>query len=279
MLRDIDISIDRFVVLVIIFLLSACQPEEDIPSIRTGNMLAYANEEVYSNILSKNVYYNILLPSSYHSNPERDYPILYLLHGMGDDNTAWMSNGDAKGLVQQAIKEEAIPEMIVVMPDAEVTFYVNGYQDGLAYESFFQEEFIPYIESEYRVLSQRETRFISGLSMGGFGASYHAFKYPEKFAYCYSMSGALEGIGHEATPSIADVIADFEGDFSSLPDFTIDCGTSDFLVYGSNVNVHEQLDQMEFEHEYIERDGSHDWTFWKQALPMALLRIGKYLTN
>lgn len=263
----------------LLIFLVACQSEKETPSIYTGNVSAQSNLTIKSVVLGQEMKYNILLPGSYNIETDKKYPVLYLLHGMGDDNNAWMINGDAKNHVQRAIKKEVIPEIIVVMPDALVTFYVNGYQEGLKYCTFLEEEFIPYIESNYRVKTERSSRFIAGLSMGGFGASYHAFTYPEKFIYCYSMSGALEGVGTPATPSIVDLISEYRDNYDSLPGYTIDCGTSDFLVYTSNVSVHEKLIQLGFDHEYIERNGSHDWTFWKESLPMALERIGNYLNE
>lgn len=159
--------------------MAACQSEKETPAIYTRNVSVQSNLALNSAVLGEEIKYNIILPGSYSQEPERVYPVLYLLHGIGDDNNAWFNKGDAKSIVQKAINDEVIPEMIVIMPDALVTFYVNNYQDGLDYETFFQEEFIPFIESEYRIDVQRSSCFIAGLSMGGFGASYHAFSYPE----------------------------------------------------------------------------------------------------
>lgn len=93
------------------------------------------------------------------------------------------------------------------------------------------------------------------------------------------MSGAVEGVSSPATPSITKLIAGYNGEYQNLPEYTLDCGTSDYLVYDSIVKVHNQLNELEFEHEYIERQGTHDWTFWKDALPMVLERIGSYLNK
>lgn len=257
----------------------ACQKQEQVPSIVTGNVVCLKNQHLNSAVLGQEMEYSILLPGSYSEAVDSVYPVLYLLHGMGDDHNAWIEKGNVAALVQKAINNEVLPEMIVVMPNAFVTFYVDNYQDNLAYETFFREEFLPYIESEYRVDAQRSQRFIAGLSMGGYGASYYAFSYPEKFCYCYSMSGALEGVGTILTPSVADLIAESSVEFSALPEFTMDCGMQDFLVYDANVSTHSKLTDLEFAHEYIEREGSHDWTFWQEALPMALERIGSILIS
>ncbi|MDR2653653.1 MAG: esterase family protein [Prevotellaceae bacterium] len=264
--------------IVILIAVCACQKQKEVPSIVTDNVVVLVNQTVPSAVLKQNMKYNIILPSTYAAEPQKNYPVLYLLHGMGDDNNSWIDKGRAHTYVQHAIDSKAIPEIIVVMPDAMVTFYVNDYQSGLKYETYFEEEFLPYIESHYRINATKENRFITGLSMGGFGASYHAFKYPQKFAYCYSMSGVLEGAG-SLTPSISTLIAACNGNYSGLPDYTIDCGTNDALVYTSNVNTHNALNQLNFTHEYIARAGSHDWSFWQQSLQTALERIGKYYDN
>ncbi len=265
--------------IVIAVLAAACQKQDKVDSIVTGNPVVKKNLTLNSVEMGQQMNYSILLPGSYNTNTDAYYPVLYLLHGMGDDNNAWLEKGDAKSIFQQAVSNEVLPEMIVVMPDALVTFYVNDYQDELQYENYFQEEFIPFIESEYRIKADRENRFIAGLSMGGYGASYHAFTYPGMFTYCYSMSGALEGVGSPATPAISSILAELSSDFQSLPQYTMDCGMQDYLVFEANENTHSQLTGLGFSHEYIERAGTHDWTFWKEALTMLLERIGRIINE
>ncbi len=262
----------------IIFLLAGCKNEKEVPLIITDNISLLADRNITSMVLNQTMKYNIILPNDYYVNTDRYYPVLYLFHGMNGNNNDWAEQGNAKQMVQDAIKNEIIPPMIVVMPDAFNTFYVDGYQNGLKYETYFWDEFLPYIEKTYRIIDSRETRFIAGLSMGGYGASYYAFTYPDKFMYCYSMSGAVEGVGTSTTPSIADIITSYDS-FDSLPGYTMDCGTSDPLVFTSNQSVHEKLVSAGFNHEYITREGTHDWGFWQKSLEMALERIGEYLTN
>jgi enterochelin esterase-like enzyme len=273
-------AVKRLIFLVLISLiicLPACNNDDDKETelIITGNVSLLSNKTIKSVVLNQTMKYNIILPNDYYIHDDRSYPVLYLFHGMGGNNNDWANQGNARQIFQDAFKNGVLAPMIVVMPDAFNTFYVNDYQSGLKYETYFWDEFLPFIESTYRVDASRENRFIAGLSMGGYGASYYAFTYPDKFAYCYSMSGAVEGIGTASTPSIAGIIAAYNS-FGELPDYTMDCGTSDLLVYSSNQSVHAKLLEAGFDHEYIARDGVHDWAFWKKSLQMTLERIGQY---
>lgn len=262
----------------ILLVVHGCKSPDDVPLVITNNVSLLSDKTINSKVLNQVMKYNIILPNDYYIDTDRHYPVLYLLHGMGGNNSDWATQGNAKQAVQDAIANGVVAPLIVVMPDAFNTFYVNGYQNGLQYETYFMEEFMPFIEKKYRISANRETRFIAGLSMGGFGASYYAFSYPEMFVYCYAMSGALEGIGSGLTPSISEIIARYDV-FGELPGYTIDCGTADQLVFPSNQKVHETLETMGFEHEYIAREGTHDWVFWKKSLEMALNVIGEYLID
>lgn len=259
----------------IMLFISGCGKNDEVQLVVTDNVSLLTDKNFSSIVLNQTMKYNIVLPNDYYINTERYYPILYLLHGMGGNNNSWSEDGNVKQIVQDAIKNEIVDPMIVVMPDAFNTFYVDDYQNGLKYETYFWDEFLPFIEETYRIEASRETRFIAGLSMGGFGASYYAFTYPDKFIYCYSMSGAVGGVG-TTTPSISSIVSGYDA-LGELPRYTMDCGTSDPLVYESNQSEHEALNSLGYTHEYITREGTHDWVFWKKSLEMALERIGQYL--
>ncbi len=264
------------ILLGLIHFLPGCNNDKEGVLVSTDNVSLLKDRNTTSTVLNQTMKYNIILPNDYYIHTERYYPVLYLFHGMYGDNNSWAEDGNVKEIVQNAIKNEIVDPIIVVMPDAFNTFYVDGYQNELRYETYFWDELFPYIEETYRVNASRETCFITGLSMGGFGASYYAFSHPGQFVYCYSMSGAVQGAGSPLTPSISDIVAGYDS-YAELPDYTLDCGTSDYLVYESNQAVHEALDSLGFKHEYIAREGTHDWAFWQKSLEMALERIGRYL--
>ncbi len=229
---------------------------------------------IQSDVMDMEVNYSVYLPNSYGIS-KTDFPILYLFHGFGGNNRDWPQNG-VKTILDKAIEEGDLPELIVVMPDGMDSFYLNDYdQRGLKYEDFFVDEFIPAVESKYRVDAVKEKRGIAGLSMGGYGATYHAFKRPELFTFAYSMSGAI-GIGGN-TVNIQNMLeAKSASELKELPAFTLDCGASDFL-YQNNVSFGDYLTTKEIEHEFITRNGSHTWEYWTESLPRALKRLGTAL--
>ena len=123
---------------------------------------------VKSTVLNKNVNYTIYVPADYDQS-QRSYPVVYLLHGYTDDNTAWLQYGEVNRYADQAIADGTIPPMIIVMPDADSSFYINSYDGKEKYEDFFIKEFIPAIEKTWRIKGQKRFRAVAGLSMGGYG--------------------------------------------------------------------------------------------------------------
>jgi enterochelin esterase-like enzyme len=227
------------------------------------------NGEMYSFALGRSMNYSIYLPPGYDTT-SIDYPVLYLLHGMWGNYLDWVNNG-MENIVYQAIYNETSKSMIVVMPDGLDAFYCNNYNDGpMLYEDFFIDEFMPHIESSYRIKGDRQNRAIAGLSMGGYGTTFHAFKRPGMFSSAYSMSGALD-IGTSA-PDLKKLLEDLTSEEKSgLPKYAMECGTEDYVVYQSNVDFDAFLDEKGIAHEYVARPGAHDWPFWKACLPNALL--------
>lgn len=224
--------------------------------------------------------YTIYLPLDYKESNKK-YPVLYLLHGMWSHNNEWAEKGGVVTQTTKAINNKVLGELIIVMPNAFDSFYVDGYDGKHDYESFFWQDLVPYIESNYPVKTGKENTAIAGLSMGGFGASYYAFKYPERFCMCYSMSGAVEGNGLQ-TDKILSVRSMFEkygyneSNFSKLPAYFLDCGTQDQLVYSANLNAKNYLRTVNFPFTYRESLGTHDWNFWTAAYSRMLPDLGTY---
>lgn len=144
-----------------------------------------------SNILNREMSYSVYLPPGYNDS-DRPYPVLYLLHGMTGDHVDWVGKGEVRSIADAAINSGLAPEMIIVMPDGLFdAFYINNYDKSIRWEDFFYEEFIPTVEKNFRIMSGRNTRAISGLSMGGYGALYHAVKHKDMFSAVYAMSSAV----------------------------------------------------------------------------------------
>ena len=230
---------------------------------------------INSSALSMEVNYSVYLPPSYGSGG--DFPVLYLLHGFGGNHQDWPSNG-MRNTMDQEIENGNSEEMVVIMPDGMNAFYINGYdQRNLAYEEFFINELMPAVESKYRISAVREHRGIAGLSMGGYGATYHGFKHQDLFSFTFSMSGAVEIGG--GTVSIRDILdAKSDSELNALPEYHIDIGQQDFL-YQNNVSFSQFLSGKGVGHEFIARPGAHDWNFWNASLFTVLDRYSALLRD
>jgi enterochelin esterase-like enzyme len=255
-----------------------------------------------SKILGKPVRYTIYLPYDYFTS-ERYYPIVYLLHGYTDNDSAWIQFGEANLIADEAIATRIIPPMILVTPDAGASWYINNYDSSVRYEDFFIKEFIPHIESQYRIRPGRQYRGVAGLSMGGFGALVDAMRHPGMFTACVAFSAAiftdeemmsrpeerwakLEGSLYGPSLKGKDRITDHYKSYSPIhvvgsmsPEklkelrIYIDCGDDDSL-YKGNSTFHILLRNLKIAHEYRVRDGGHTWSYWRSGLTDALKFIG-----
>ena len=147
-----------------------------------------------SRILGETVHYCVMLPQGYDTatagHSPRRYPILYFLHGLGD-NEQTLFKGGGWDLIQDLRQKGQLSDFLVVTPEGKRSFYINSADGRVRYSEFFIREFIPYIESHYSIRRERSARAISGVSMGGYGALRFAFAYPELFSSVSAQSAAL----------------------------------------------------------------------------------------
>ena len=236
--------------------------------------------------------YAIYLPADYETSG-RSYPVLYLLHGAGDDQTGWIQFGEVQHITDKATLDGKCTAMIIVMPDGNTgqRGYFNSPKGDWNYEDFFFSEFMPYIEKTYRIRAEKRYRAISGLSMGGGGTFMYALHHPELFSSACPLSASVGALTLEEAsshlkkqyPDISD--ADIAKNFSNLsaielinniPEdqkkavrWYIDCGDDDFL-YEGNCLAHIAMRKKDIPHEFRIRDGAHNWTYWREALPTVL---------
>ena len=261
------------------------------------------SEAFNSKILGKEVKFTIYLPPGYeYSN--RKYPVVYLLHGYTDSDMAWVQFGQIQAIADEGINKRAIPPMIIVTPDAGVTWYINDHEGKVKYEDMFIREFIPYIDQNYRTRAKKEFRGISGLSMGGYGAFIYAIKHPDLFAACAPLSAAFyteEEVVNYDQDRWARIESVMYGkglkgknrltahwkannpfhilEKASIEDiksvkYYFDCGDDDFLYKGNN-KMHTVLRDMKIPHEFRIRDGGHTWEYWRTGILDALAFIGQ----
>lgn len=260
------------------------------------------DKSVKSTILNRAVKYVVYLPADYETS-ERAYPVVYLLHGYTDDHTGWLQFGEVNRYADQAIAAGTIPPMIIVMPNADSSWYINSYDGKEKYEDFFIKEFIPSIEKTYRIKAQKKYRGVAGLSMGGYGTLIYSLKYPELFAAAAPLSAAVfddDALVNTPDNNYENVFGQLYGrglkgkdrlnkawydnavlkivETKSAEDlkkvrYWIDCGDDDFLTKG-NCLLHILLTDKKVPHEYRVRDGAHSWGYWRTGITDALQFIG-----
>lgn len=236
--------------------------------------------------------YAVYLPPGYETS-QRNYPVLYLLHGGGDDQTGWIQFGEVQNITDKAIAEGTATPMIIVMPDASgpPRGYMNNATGTWRYEDYFFQEFMPYVEKTYRIKAEKRYRAISGLSMGGDGSFTYALHHPELFSSACPLSAGTGPLTLEDArtrlirdfPNITDtaITAYYKRQsvlelINNMPDtlkksvrWYIDCGDDDFLYEGNSL-AHIAMRKKEIPHEFRTRDGGHTWTYWRAALPAVL---------
>ena len=243
-----------------------------------------------SAILKSERKFAIYLPPDYDTS-NRSYPVLYLLHGSGDDQTGWIQFGEVLRITDNAVANGSSTPMIIVMPDANTG--QRGYfnQGEWRYEDFFFEEFMPYVEKKYRIKSEKRYRAVAGLSMGGGGSFMYALHHPELLSSSCPLSAYIGPLSLENfKKDLKDTISNYSEDdlqayyerhnalslIESVPvediksvRWYIDCGDDDFLYEGNSL-VHIAMKKKGVSHEYRVRDGAHNWTYWRESLPKVL---------
>jgi S-formylglutathione hydrolase FrmB len=248
-----------------------------------------------SKILARAVPYCVLLPPSYDTEKTRHYPILYLLHGLGD-NDQFLIHSGGMNLVQDLWERKQLGEFLIVTPAAGMSFYINSQDGKRRYEDFFLQEFMPGVEKRYRAQAGRSSRGIAGISMGGYGALHIAFRHPQLFAAVGAHSAALI----EKLPNVSAQNArqmsqlrvlgeafgsPFDAAFWNQNDpLTIartanlaglkiyfDCGSEDDYGFDAGaVALDKLLTSRHIPHEFHLYPGGHDWEYFAQHLPALL---------
>jgi Predicted esterase len=237
--------------------------------------------------------YTVYLPKNYEIDKDKKYPVLYLLHGMSGTNLTWQNSMRLRDVADKLIDSGEAKEMIIVSPNAGGDLNKgqrNGYFDmpNWDYEKFFFTEFIPYIESNYRVLSAKNQRAVAGLSMGGGGTVVYAQKHPDMFCAAYAMSAfiSIENLtpsGNEneitmdlymsvnANDCIKFVVNSDDETKNKLRTVSwfIDCGDDDFLLE-HNVDLMKAMRKAYIPHQFRVRDGGHTSEYWHSALYLCL---------
>lgn len=242
---------------------------------------------VPSRFLGHSVAYCVILPPGYDANKRQRYPVLYFLHGLGE-NAQILVQAGGMDIIEDLWTEKKLGDFLIVTPAAGRSFYINSKDGKTRYEEFFIREFLPFIDRHYRTRPERGERGIGGVSMGGYGALRFAFLYPQLFGSVSAHSAALvdEQRTAHVQPQAAMELSKLLGPAFGTPfdaafwnresPFTIvrkrprpknlkiyfDCGEQD--DYGFNrgaVAFDRLLTQRRIPHEFHLYPGGHDWAY------------------
>lgn len=253
-----------------------------------------------SKILAQEVKYSIILPEDYYKS-DKKYPVVYLLHGLGDNESSWLEYGQVSQVVDAAVRKKEIIPMIYVMPQGYRNYYVNDYAGKFLYEDMFLKELVPFIDKQYRTVADKKHRATLGYSMGGFGALVLPLRNPEVFTVSVPLSisvrtdtqymteeasgwddqwGRLFGaVGVTGEGRITEYYKQHspfhifaQQDLSRLKDLKlyIDNGDDEETLCRSNEELHMLLRDRNFSHEFRVRNGGHEFQYWRDALPNGL---------
>jgi putative tributyrin esterase len=238
--------------------------------------MSHMRVSFFGDSIKKQTSMTVILPQD--AEGDGPFPVLYLLHGLSDDDTIWERRTSVERYV-------AGMPLIVVMPDGGRGFYTDAVQ-GPAYEGHIMKDVIGFTERFFPAVRAREGRVIEGLSMGGYGAMKLALKHPEAFCSVVAHSSAFD-VGrrvenHERAAEFRMIFGDDPAgsdndpfhlaeviDRKLLPAIRIDCGTEDGLL-DENRAFHRHLEKLRIPHEYAEHPGTHNWAFWDERVQEAL---------
>ena len=218
----------------------------------------------------------VYTPAGYETSKTK-YPVLYVLHGIGGDEDAWVTQGRATQILDNLIARGEAKPMIVVFTNGNIsqeaapgensTGYVNPTMNlPQTMEGTFEKAFpeiVKFIDSRYRTIAKKQGRAICGLSMGGFHTLNLSINYPDLFNYSGMFSAAI-GV---SDPTISPMYMDFDAKlakyYAAKPKLLwIGCGNTDFL-WQANLDFMKKLDANKFPYTFMETDGGHIWKNWR----------------
>ena len=237
---------------------------------------------IYSKAMRKSYKCVVIKPDNYRVTNKK-FETVYLLHGHSGNFSNWIK------LVPQLKKYADDYQMLIVCPDGKTNgwYFDSPVSDSMQFETYISEEVPAYIDANYKSVQGRNSRAITGLSMGGHGGLFLGFRHADFFGACGSMSGALliEYITDKRY-GIDRILGDTLGNKQRYFDYSImkemeqypkdsisiimDCGTEDFVIE-MNRAVHKKMQSLRIPHDYTERPGKHDWNYWRNAIQYQLL--------
>lgn len=244
--------------------------------------------ETYSASMKKKIKAVVITPDIYDG--KKSFPVVYLLHGYSGNYADWIKKVPAvAGYADEY-------QLMIVCPDGNFSswYFDNPMDKTWKYETYVSKELVSWVDEKYKTIKDRKGRAITGLSMGGHGALYLAFRHQDEYGAAGSMSG---GVDIRPFPKNWD-IAKRLGKYSEHPEnwekntvanmlyllepgslkLAIECGSEDFF-YQVNNNLHQQLLERNIPHDYTVRPGEHNWEYWANAIPYQLLFMHRFFNE
>lgn len=268
-----------------------------------GKIRIFESLSFHSEILGQELRFSVCLPEDYYTS-KTSYPVVYLLHGLGDDESSWLEYGRISQMADRLTEEGETVPMIFVMPQGFRCYYSNDEEGKFRYQDMFTEELIPYIDRHYRTIPDRRHRATAGYSMGGFGALILPLRHPDLIATCVALSisirtdaqymeeyapewdkqwGSIFG-GAEKTG--IDRITEYykencpfhlflKEDLTPYKDLNIfiDNGDDEQTLCRSNEELHILMRDRGIPHEFRVRNGGHEFSYWRDAMVNGLRYI------
>lgn len=270
-------------------LLAACALLLTLPSLASE----IVTREFQSATLQRSWSYEVYLPSGYERS-RLSYPVLYLLHGNGGTRDDWVQKGRIQRTTDSLVARREIPPVIIVMPDAGVSWYVDRREKM---ETALIRDLIPDVEKNLRALKSREGRLIAGLSMGGYGALRFVLKYPEMFAAAALLSPAIydplppprssaRSVGTFGEPEFDERVWQslnypalwqaYLAKRTPVPMYINSGDHDEFMIEAEATRLYSLLRAHEQPAELRIVDGGHSWAVWEDTVGDAMKYIFRY---
>lgn len=287
----------HFIILAAVLAAFACplhsqEVKEQDPAKHVARVFPIPVEHLYfhSNILNADKNFSVMLPKSYKKEPDRRYPVVYMLHGAGENDWEWANI--AVSMISEAItmitNDGTAAECIVVFPNANEAGHMGYFNhEGWAYEDYFFKELIPTVESRYRVIADKGHRAIGGLSMGGGGSFNYGMRHPDMFSSVYAISAAVSPTAFSDKAESPAVLPATMNGGSYTPEqveaaksvyFVLDVGDDDFL-FDANVATYQLMKKNGMKVQFRCFDGAHASYYWYDAFRRALAYMTRHFST
>ena len=274
MLKSIFIKLSATIVLMLIYCISVAALVDTVLT--------------FSPSMNKNIKAVVIKPGTYKNG--KKFPVVYLLHGYSGNYADWITK------VPEITRYADDYNILIVCPDGNFSswYFDSPIDSSWKYETYVSTELVQWIDNHFNTINNKNGRAITGLSMGGHGALYLAFKHQDIFGACGSMSGGVDLRPFPLNWDISKRLGTYatfneRWDASSVINLThlltpnslsiiIDCGSNDFF-YKVNCNLHEKLLLNNIPHDFISRPGEHNWDYWANSIKYQLLFMNNFFAD